>query len=246
VQEIVEYRDWIGWVVPIWLVAALAAALRGVPILGFSIVGALAGFVLVSVAPPLGRDAEQFGPNLAVGLTGGAVVGALIGAVHRSGSAATAQRRRRRSKVSVVGIAIVSGVTGLLLLGFGVALVREFPPDVDPVTLGAGLVGGGLGWLTGTLVGWRATRDGDPPNSRERWLLFSAVLPIAIMGALAASSVRDATFGPMMDGVGPRHPLLARLEAFVWIDTAIGIVTVVAVALRRAPRHVPLRFRSGA
>jgi hypothetical protein len=67
VQEIVEYRDWIGWIVPIWLVAAVASVLRRVPIIGFSIVGAFVGFVVVSVEPPLGRNAEQFGPNVAVG-----------------------------------------------------------------------------------------------------------------------------------------------------------------------------------
>ena len=233
-----DYRDWIGWIVPIWLVAALGLALRRAPMLGLSIVGAFAGFVLISIAPPLGRNAEEFGSNVAVGLIGGAVAGALIAAAFGSDAPAIVTRRRGRSMM-VVGVAVASGVAGAVILGFGLALLREVPPDLDLVTFRAALAGGGIGWVAGALVGWRVTRDSRPTRPSERRVLLSAALPIAILGVSLASSVRDAAFGPMIDDVWRHDPLLGSLEAWVWLDTAIGILTVVVVALRRTSNEAP-------
>jgi hypothetical protein len=232
-EQIIDYRDWIGWVVPIWFVVVLGLVLRRVPVLGLAIVGTFAGYVFVSIAPPAGRNAEQFGANVAVGLIGGALIGALIGAILRSGSSTKSERRRDRS-MTVIGVAVASGVAGAVILGFGVALVREIPPDLDLTTMGAAFAGGGLGWVIGALVSWYATRDADPPDTVDRWILLSAILPIAILGVMLATSVRSAEFGPMIEGIRLRNPQLGPLGALVWIDTAIGIITVVAVALRRA------------
>jgi hypothetical protein len=232
-EQIIDYRDWIGWVVPIWFVAVLGLVLRRVPWLGLAIVGAFAGYVFVSIAPPVGRNAEQFGANVAVGLIVGALIGALIGAILRSKPPTMPERRRDRS-MTVIGVAVASGAAGAVILGFGVALLREIPPDLDLITMGAAFAGGGLGWVVGALVSWHATQGTDPPGWSDRSILLSAVLPIAILGVMLASSVRSAEFGPMIDGIGPRNRLLGPLGALVWIDTAIGIITVVVVALRRA------------
>jgi hypothetical protein len=232
-EQIVDYRDWIGWVVPIWFVAALGLVLRRIPWLGLAIVGAFAGYVFVSIAPPVGRNAEQFGANVAVGLIGGALIGALIGAILRSEASTTSEPQRNRS-MTVIGVAVASGAAGALILGFGVALAREIPPDLDLITMGAAFTGGGVGWVVGALVSWHATRGTGPPGWSDRSILLSAVLPIAILGVMLASSVRSAEFGPMIDDIGPRNRLLGPLGALVWIDTAIGIITVLVVALRRA------------
>lgn len=100
--------------------------------------------------------------------------------------------------------------------------------------MGAAFAGGGLGWIVGALVSWHATRGADPPGWSDRSILLSAVLPIAILGVMMASSVRSAGFGPMIDGIRPRNHLLGPLGVLVWIDTAIGILTLIVVALHRA------------
>jgi hypothetical protein len=191
--------------------------------------GSFVGFVATSLVPPLGRNAEQLGANLTVGMVSGAIVGALVGVLIQTVRPPT---RTRDASVTVVGWAIGLGLLGAIAGGFLPGLF-DGRPDLSVEVLRTIAVGGGLGWSVGALVGWRQAREAPAPGILQRWLLAVAAAAIAIVGAGIVASIQARAFGPSIDYL-TRHdrlqlPLIAGLYC---IDTAIAVGTLVAVAVR--------------
>ena len=234
--EFANYESWIGWVPFVALLAIPLALRRNLP-LCFALVGSSVGMILVTLAPPLGRGAEQFGANLAIGVAGGAVAGALIGLLIQSARTAPP----RGASTIVLGWAIALGIAGAVIGGFGPS-VFDGPPDLSIETLFTIAIGGGLGWIVGTLAGWRRAREAPMPDALQRSLLVVAAIAIAMVGATTVITILGHRFGPFIDQLTrhERHqlPTLAALYA---VDTGVAMITVLVLAVRgsRAAMTVP-------
>jgi hypothetical protein len=234
--EFANYESWIAWVLFVALLAIPIALRRTLP-LCLALVGSFVGMVFVTLAPPLGRDAEQFGAKLALGLTSGAVAGALIGLLIQSVRTAPP----RDASTIVLGWAIALGIAGVVIGGFGPLDVR-WAPDLNIDVLFSIAIVGGLGWAVGTLVGWRHAREAPTPDAPQRSRLVIVAIAIVLMGATIVMTILGRQFGPSIDELTrhERHqlPTLAALYA---IDTAIAMLTVVVLAVRgsRAAVAVP-------
>ena len=236
IAEFANYKSWIAWV-PIVSLLAIPLLFRRVLVVSLAIVGAFVGFVVTSISPPLGRDAEQLGANIAVGLLAGAAFGALPGAV------LDAQRRgagRRDASVTVVGCALGLGLLGALVGGFAPGILAGQPPDLNVDVLLTIAVGGGFGWSVGAAIGWRAARSKPPPGRAQRWILAVAAASIAVFGAAIVASIQQRSFGPSIEDMTrlERHrlPLIAAIYC---IDTTIAVLTLVAIAVRDRGSPVP-------
>jgi hypothetical protein len=228
IAEFASYRSWIAWV-PIVAMLAIPLLLWRVLPLGLAILGAFVGFVLTLLEPPLGRDAEQFGPNLAVGLVGGAIVGAVVGGLIRI---LRPPDRPRDASAAVVGWAVGLGVIGALVGGFAPNF-RGGSPDLNVEVLGSVAVGGGVGWSVGAIVGRWFARSAPPPGAGQRWLLAIGAAGIAIIGAGIVVSIPAHAFGPSIDEVSRfDRQQLPFIAALYCIDTTIAVLTLVAVAVR--------------
>src|SRR5437762_12742066 len=86
-----NYRSWIDRV-PIVSLLAMPLLFRQVPVISLAMVGAFVGFVAISLTMPLGSNAEQLGANVALGVLGGAVFGAFLGAAVVRGQSRTTTR----------------------------------------------------------------------------------------------------------------------------------------------------------
>ncbi|HSL11484.1 MAG TPA: hypothetical protein VLA82_09250 [Actinomycetota bacterium] len=212
----------------------LVAATWSAPQAGLAIAGAVIGSFAAPIVPPYFADADRVMISFATGAGAGALIGAAIGAVIAAWRRTSRPRRRARSTASVVSRASLGGLTGLVIVGYGVALSDRFGADFDLRSLYAGLLGGTLGWAAGAFHGWTiATRDDGPSSGERAILLVLAVFTIAT-GALVVASIRSASFGPMIDNVGPGNPRLVPVEVVGWIGTAVVTATFVWLALRPA------------
>jgi hypothetical protein len=227
VAEFANYESWIAWVPFVALLAIPLVLRRNLP-LSLALAGSFVGMIFGTLVPPLGRDAEQFGPNLAVGLVGGAVARALLGLVIQ----ATRTNAPRDGSSIVLGLAIVLGIVGAVIGGFWPSLVGG-SPDLTIETLFSIAIGGGLGWVVGTLVGWRSARDAPEPDAVQRSLLVVAAIAIAMMGAVIVVTILGRQFGPSIDELTrhERHQL-PTLAALYMVDTAIAVLTVLVLAGR--------------
>jgi hypothetical protein len=193
-----------------------------------ALVGSFVGMVFVTLTPPLGRGAEQLGANLAVGLASGAVAGALIGLLIQSVRTVPP----RDASTIVLGWAIALGIGGATIGGFGPSVFGG-PPDLNIDILFSIAIGGGLGWIVGTLVGWRRMPKAPMPDALQRSLLVIAAIAIVMMGAATVVTILGRQFGPSIDELTrhERHqlPTLAALYAG---DTAIAVLTVLMLAVR--------------
>lgn len=225
--EFANYESWIAWV-PIVGVLAIPLALRRVLPLSLALVGSFVGLVWVSIAPPLGRNAEQLGPELALGLGVGAAVGLLIGIViqtSRTGS-------QRDASAIVLGWAIVLGTAGALIGGFGPSLI-DGPPDLEIGTLFWIAIAGGLGWIAGTVAGWRVAGSAPMPDALQRTLLVVVAIAIAMFGAMIVVSIVGRQFGPSIDTFSRHDRQHLPILAWLWgLDTAVATLTVLVLALR--------------
>ena len=234
--EFANYESWIAWVPSVALLAIPLALRRTLP-LCFALLGSFVGMVWVTLAPPLGRLAEQFGANLAIGVAGGAVVGALIGLIIQSVRTAPP----RDTSTIVLGWAIAVGVVGAAIGGFGPSVFGG-PPDLTIDTLFLIAIVGGLGWIAGTLAGWRRGREAPVPDALQRSLLVLVGIAIAVMGATTVVTILGHQFGPSIDQLTrhERHQL-PTLAALYTVDTAVAMITVLVLAVRgsRAAVTVP-------
>jgi MFS family permease len=229
IAEFANYRSWIAWV-PIVLLLAMPVLFRRVPVISLAMVGAFVGFVAISLTMPLGSYAEQLGANVALGLLGGAALGAILGA-------AVGRWRRLTppldASVKVVGYAVGFGLIGALVAGFAPSVLAWQPPDLDVAVILLVAVGGGLGWSIGAVIGWWSARSAPPPGRTQRWILGAAAAGIASLGADVVASIQQRSFGPSIDEMSRwdrQH--LALTAALYCVDTAIVVLTLVAVAVR--------------
>lgn len=234
IAEFANYQSWIAWV-PIVGLLAVPLALRRVLPLALALVGSFVGFVAVSIAPPLGRNAEQLGAEIAIGLIGGAAAGALMGLLIQ----AFRRSRPRDSSTIVFAWAIALAILGEVIAGF-VPFLFDGAPDLEVGTLLSIAVGGGLGWIAGTMLGWRCARTAPPPDGFQRSLLVVAAIAIALMGWMIVLAILNRSFGPSIDSMTrhERHqlPLVAALYG---LDTAIAALTLLVLAVRRTRAPAP-------
>jgi hypothetical protein len=229
IAEFLEYRSWIGWV-PIFALLAIPILLWRVLPLGLALLGAFVGLLAVFVAPPLGRDAEQFGPNLALGLVVGAVVGAVWGALFR---VFRPSEHPRDAPATVVGWAVGLGVIGATFGGFVPGLRGGGAPDFNVEVLRTVAIGGGIGWSLGAIIGWWFGRSAPVPETWQRWWLAIGAAGIALFGAGIVASIPAHEFGPSIDEMSRwDRQQLPVIAAMYCIDTTIAVVTLVAVAVR--------------
>ncbi|MGZ5290089.1 MAG: hypothetical protein ACXWE5_11455 [Actinomycetota bacterium] len=94
-------------------------------------------------------------------------------------------------------------------------------------------VGGGLGWALAAVVGWVSSRGAPAPSTGQRWIVAIAAMSIVPLGAGVVMSIQARAFGPSIDELSRwDRSLLPFAEAAFAIDTALAVVTLIAVALR--------------
>jgi hypothetical protein len=229
IAEFANYRSWIDWV-PIVSLLAMPLLFRRVPVVSLAMVGAFVGFVAISLTMPLGSNAEQLGANVALGLLGGAALGAILGA---AGGGWHPRATPRDASVTVVGYAVGLGLMGALVGGFAPSVLARQPPDLTVAVILLVAVGGGVGWSIGALIGWWSARSAPPPGRTQRWVLGVAAAGIALMGAAIVASIQERSFGPSIDGMSRwERQHLAITAALYCLDTTIVVLTLVAVAVR--------------
>ena len=139
----------------------------------------------------------------------------------------------------VIG-AFAGGTIGV----FSGALVIEWrdpgPPDMSMEMLIGMCIGGGLGWIAGAAIGWIGGRNRPSPLWITRVVLLALIAPMAWLGMVAIGEARHGGFGPMIDDAGPRDPRRDQLASSIAVDTAVSVVTLVAMAI-----YVPFRRESG-
>ena len=109
------------------------------------------------------------------------------------------------------------------------------------VMLIAMCVGGGMGWIAGAVFGWIGGRDRPIPQGTTRLLLFAIAVAFAWVGIVEIHEARHGWFGPMIDDIGLGNPLRARLALSIGVDTALAVVTLLALAasVPRRPSSIP-------
>ena len=129
--------------------------------------------------------------------------------------------------------ALVLGIAGAVIGGFWPSVLAA--PRPRHRILFSIAIGGGLGWVVGTLVGWRLCGRRPMPDTLQRSLLVIIAIAFVMMGAATVMTILGHQFGPSIDELTrhERHqlPTLAALYA---VDTAIAVVTVVMLAVRGA------------
>ncbi|HEX6130836.1 MAG TPA: hypothetical protein VF044_03845, partial [Actinomycetota bacterium] len=229
----VQIEQWSPLLVPVWLVVALAVALWPARWVSWTLIGAFGGLVYGVVAAPLGAAGDDLLPGAAFGIGLGTALGLIVAAMTMPPASAEA---RPRSAVRIVGLASLGGTLAAGGGGYGVALARAIregtSPNLDLLTLGTWLAGGGLGWALGAAIGAKLARGDLPPTLVQRVALAAAPIPAVLVGAAVAMGIRGAEFGPPIDHIRPGNPRLVVLEAIAWTDSAIVALTLLFVALR--------------
>jgi len=131
--------------------------------------------------------------------------------------------------------ALLGGLAGLLAGGVVADRSHGGPPDMTIEVLMASVIGAGIGWLVGALVGWIRSRGAHHTSRAEAWWLRAAAVAFLILGLLVIGEISRTSFGPQIDDVGRHDPRRASLGAAVGSDTALAIVTLLTLSLRRTP-----------
>jgi hypothetical protein len=229
VEELLDWQDYVGWIVVIAPTVAFSLVFWKVKAVRFAIVGTTAGFIVVSLTMPLGTDAEALGLNIGAGLVGGALLGAVIGALLDPSEG----RTPRDASVRTVGPAMLGGIVGALIGGFSPAILDASAPDLTVSIILAVAVGGGLGWALAAVVGWVSSRGAPAPSTGQRWIVAIAAVSIVPLGVGIVMSIEARAFGPSIDELSRSdRSLLPVAEAAFAIDTALAVFTLIAVALR--------------
>ncbi|MGZ5344488.1 MAG: hypothetical protein ACXWF5_07310 [Actinomycetota bacterium] len=227
-QELLDWQDYVAWIVLIAPTVAFSLVFWRVKAVRYAIVGTMAGLV-VSLTMPLGGNAEAFGLTIGIGLVGGALLGAVIGALLDPSE----RRTPRDASVRTIGPAMLGGIVGALIGGFAPAIIDASAPDLNVSIILAVAVGGGLGWALAAVVGWVSSRGAPAPSTGQRWIVAIAAMSIVPLGAGVVMSIQARAFGPSIDELSRwDRSLLPFAEAAFAIDTALAVVTLIAVALR--------------
>ena len=229
IQQLLDWQDYVGWIVLIAPTVAFSLVFWRVKAVRYAIVGTMAGLIVVSLTMPFGGSAETFGLTIGFGLVGGALFGALIGALLDPSEG----RTPRDASVRTVGPAMLGGIVGALIGGFAPAILDSSAPDLNVSIILAVAVGGGLGWALAAVVGWVSSRGAPAPSTRQRWIVAVAAVSIVPWGIGIVMSIEARSFGPSIDELSRSdRSLLPLAEAAFAIDTALAVVTLIAVALR--------------
>ncbi|MGZ5317818.1 MAG: hypothetical protein ACXWFT_05295 [Actinomycetota bacterium] len=228
-QELLDWQDYVAWIVLIAPTVAFSLVFWRVKAVRYAIVGTMAGLIVVSLTMPLGGNAEAFGLTIGIGLVGGALLGAVIGALLDPSE----RRTPRDASVRTIGPAMLGGIVGALIGGFAPAILDASAPDLNVSIILAVAVGGGLGWALAAVVGWVSSRGAPAPSTGQRWIVAIAAMSIVPLGAGVVMSIQARAFGPSIDELSRwDRSLLPFAEAAFAIDTALAVVTLIAVALR--------------
>jgi hypothetical protein len=95
---------------------------------------------------------------------------------------------------------------------------------------------GGFGWIAGAALGWIGGRDRPAPSRTTRWMLFVIAVAFTWFGIASIHEAQHGSFGPMIDDISLRNPLRERLALSIAADTALAVVTLLALAA-----YVPAR-----
>ena len=229
VEELLEWLDYIAWIVLIAPTVAFSLVFWRVKAVRYAIVGTMAGLIVVSLTMPLGGRAEAFGLTIGIGLVGGALFGAVIGGLLDPSEG----RPPRDASVRTVGPAMAGGIVGALIGGFAPAILDAAAPDLTVSIILAVAVGGGLGWALAAVVGWVSSRGAPAPSTRQRWIVAIAAASIVPLGVGLVMSIEARAFGPSIDELSRSdRSLLPLAEAAFAIDTALAVLTLIAVAFR--------------
>ena len=229
VEELLDWQDYVGWIVLIAPTVAFSLVFWRVKAVRYAIVGTMAGLIVVSLTMPLGGRAEAFGLTIGIGLVGGALFGAVIGGLLDPSEG----RPPRDASVRTVGPAMAGGIVGALIGGFAPAILDAAAPDLTVSIILAVAVGGGLGWALAAVVGWVSSRGAPAPSTRQRWIVAIAAASIVANGVGLVMSIEARAFGPSIDELSRSdRSLLPFAEAAFAIDTALAVLTLIAVAFR--------------
>jgi hypothetical protein len=134
-------------------------------------------------------------------------------------------------------IASIGGIVGLAVGGYGIDLVRLQRPDLELRTCVAMAVVGGIGWCVGLVLAWRFANTRPPTTSVDVALFLVGAAVAVWLATVVQNEMRFASFGPMIDDVDPRDPLLRIITTAYWVDATIVAFTLVALALTRESRR---------
>ena len=231
-REIVEVRDYVGWLVMVAGLVAWLFVTRTVPQATFGLLGAVLGVVVG--LPAMAILLEPYEPWVAAAFVIcvlGAIVGVSVGSL--------VDRRRRKADrypsvaARVVACATLGGVIGLPLVAYSVAAFRDAQPDLDLASYLGGIVGGALGWSIGAAIG-RATARRDPLVRGEAAALVVLIFVTVTIGIGQALAIRSASIGgPSIDEVGAGNPKLVVLETAAWVGAVAVAGTFAWLAFRR-------------
>ena len=129
--------------------------------------------------------------------------------------------------------AAIGGIVGLAFGGWGVPLLLLQRPDLSLEGLLVIVVTGVIGWFAGAVVAWRKAGPRPPTSPVDVVLFLLGAAFVVWLGVSAATEIRLAHFGPMIDDIGPRHPILPTIATTYLVAATLVALSLVALALTR-------------
>ncbi len=135
----------------------------------------------------------------------------------------------------VVGLAALGGIAGLLVGGnVGIAHLDVDLPDDAGFLPFVMMVGAGIGWVVGAMLGFVSGARARPVGALGRRLLFAMTVGVAVL-AMAMATWPNTSRWPEME-VGLWHSQEGRaFETATMIDAMLAVVTILAVTKRHVP-----------
>jgi hypothetical protein len=130
---------------------------------------------------------------------------------------------------------LVGGTIGLVVSGVAVGF-SSGPPDMSIELLIVSVACAGVGWLTGTVVGWSRGRGARAACGPEAWCLRVGAVAFLLLGFIAVKDVTTSSFGPQIDDLGLHDPRRLLLATVVRVDTALAIATLLTLSIRPRTR----------
>ena len=131
--------------------------------------------------------------------------------------------------------AALCAVTGLVVGGYGVDLLRLRRPDFEVVTMLAAAVVAGLAWVAGAVVTWSSARRRPRPTRVDVTLLVVAAVFAMWLCTAMANTIRgsNGNFGPMIDPPVRDRDLLSTAATAYNVDGVLAVLTLAGLALTR-------------
>lgn len=139
----------------------------------------------------------------------------------------------------VITLAVIGGIVGMGI-GLGVTLLQQGVAfnDPDPTifiidntrVLSWAVVGGGLGWFIGTILGWRVEPK-SPPSNAAAWALGIGALVIMVAGVITLLAIPSAQMTHVAD-TNLRYDVTV-LTWSVLVDVSLAVCTLLVLARPR-------------